>query len=81
VKQIDIPAPVVNAFQAVRTSAIQIQTMQNQVLQRKFEAEGIAELNKQLSIAGYNYVLIKAIEAGSINFWVLSSNPGVAATR
>ena len=81
VKQIDIPAPVVNAFQAVRTSAIQIQTMQNQVLQRKFEAEGIAELNQQLSIAGYNYVLIKAIEAGSINFWVLSSNPGVAATR
>ncbi len=71
VKQIDVPVPVVTAFQAVRISAIQIQTMQNQVLQRQFEAEGIAELNKQLSIAGYNYVLLKAIESGSINFWVL----------
>jgi hypothetical protein len=80
VKQIDIPTPVVNAFQAVRTSAIQIQTMQNQVEQRKFEAEGIAELNKQLSIAGENYVLLKAIESGTISFWVLPSNAGVTLT-
>jgi hypothetical protein len=71
VKQIDVPTPVVNAFQAVRTSAIQIQVLQNQVLQRQAEAEGIAALNKQLSIAGMNYVLLKAIESGSIQFWVL----------
>jgi SPFH domain / Band 7 family len=77
VKQIDVPAPVVNAFQAVRTSAIQIQVLQNQVLQREAEAQGIAALNKQLSIAGMNYVLLKAIESGSINFWVLPSNAGV----
>jgi len=71
VKQIDVPTAVVNAFQAVRTSAIQIQVLQNQVLQRQAEAEGIAALNKQLSIAGMNYVLLKAIESGSIQFWVL----------
>ena len=81
VKQIDIPTSVVNAFQAVRTSAIQIQVLQNQVQQRNAEAEGIAALNKQLSIAGMNYVLIKAIESGSINFWVLNAKTGVAATR
>ena len=80
VKQIDIPTAVVNAFVNVRTSAIAIQTMQNQVLQRKAEAEGIAALNKQLSIAGMNYVLLKAIESGSINFWVLPSNAGVTLT-
>jgi hypothetical protein len=79
VKQIDIPTSVVNAFQAVRTSAIQIQVLQNQVLQRTAEAAGIAALNQQLSKAGMNYVLLKAIESGSIKFWVLPSNTGVAA--
>jgi hypothetical protein len=78
VKQIDVPTPVVNAFQAVRTSAIQIQVLQNQVLQRQAEAQGIAALNKQLSIAGENYVLLKAIESGSIQFWVLPpGTPGI----
>jgi hypothetical protein len=80
VKQIDVPSPVVNAFQAVRTSAIQIQTMENQVLQRKAEAQGIAALNTQLGIAGENYVLLKAIESGTISFWVLPSNAGVTLT-
>ena len=80
VKQIDVPSPVVNAFQAVRTSAIQIDVLQNQVLQRKAEAEGIAALNKQLSIAGQNYVLLKAIESGKINFWVLPSDSGINLT-
>jgi hypothetical protein len=77
VKQIDVPGPVVAAFQAVRTSAIQIQVLQNQVLQRKAEAEGIAALNTQLRIAGYNYVLLKAIESGSIQFWVLNGTTGL----
>ncbi len=76
VKQIDVPTAVVNAFQAVRTSAIQIQVLQNQVAQRKAEAEGIAALNRQLSVAGMNYVLLKAIESGSIQFWVLPSGTG-----
>ena len=47
--------------------------MQNQILQRQAEAKGIAALNSALSVTGENYVLIKAIESGKINFWVLPS--------
>ncbi len=80
VKQIDIPAQVVAAFQAVRTSAIQIQVMVNQIARRKAEAAGIAALNSALAVAGENYVLIKAIESGKINFWVLpGGNNGARA--
>jgi len=77
VKQIDIPSGVVTAFQNVRTSQIQIEVMKNQVLQRQEEAKGIAALNVQLRIAGQNYVLLRAIESGKINFWVLPSDSGV----
>jgi hypothetical protein len=76
VKKIDVPKSVVSAFELNRTSQIQIQTMKNQVLQREEEAKGIAALNTQLSIAGENYVLLKAIESGSINFWVLPEGSG-----
>jgi hypothetical protein len=78
VKQIDIPSGVVTAFQNVRTSQIQIDVMKNQVLQRQEEAKGIAALNVQLRIAGTNYVLLRAIEQGKINFWVL--NPSTSLT-
>jgi hypothetical protein len=77
VKQIDIPSGVATAFQTLRTSAIQIDVMKNQVLQRQEEAKGIAALNVQLRIAGQNYVLLKAIESGKINFWVLPSDSGI----
>ncbi|MDQ1534321.1 MAG: hypothetical protein QOF28_2082, partial [Actinomycetota bacterium] len=77
VKQIDIPSGVVTAFQNVRTSQIQIDVMKNQVIQRQEEAKGIAALNVELRIAGTNYVLLRAIEQGKINFWVLPSNSGV----
>ena len=77
VKQIDIPSGVVTAFQNVRTSQIQIDVMKNQVIQRQEEAKGIAALNVQLRIAGQNYVLLKAIESGKINFWVLNGDPNL----
>jgi hypothetical protein len=81
VKQIDIPSGVVTAFQAVRISQIQIDVMRNQVIQRVEEAKGIAALNTQLRIAGQNYVLLKAIESGKINFWVLDgSSTGLTIT-
>jgi hypothetical protein len=80
VKQIDIPPSVVSAFLAVRTSAIQIQASVNQIAQRKAEALGIAALSKQLAIAGQNYVLLRAIESGGINFWVIPSNSGLTLT-
>ncbi len=70
VKQIDIPPAVSDAYVAERAAQVQ-------VAQRKAEAEGIAELNKQLAIAGQNYVLLKAIESGKITFWVVPSSSGL----
>ncbi len=80
VKQIDIPSSVVTAFVNVRTAAIQVQVMQFQIQQRQAEAKGIEALNSALAVAGQNYVLIKAIESGKINFWVLPSGSGTGLT-
>jgi len=77
IKKIDIPPDVVKAFQDNRTSAIQILTSQNTVLQRQAEAQAIEALNAGLSQAGMPYVLLRAIESGNISFWVLPSDAGV----
>ena len=73
VKQIDIPPTVANAFVAQRAAEIQI-------AQRQAEAQGISALAKELNIVGQNYVLLKAIESGSIKFWVIPSNSGTSLT-
>ena len=70
VKQIDIPSTVSNAFVNQRAAEIQ-------VAQRQAEAQGIAAIAKQLEAVGQNYVLLKAIESGNINFWVIPSSSGV----
>ncbi len=77
IKKIDIPDNVVAAFEANKTSQIQVTTSQNQIAQREAEAKAIDALNEALSKAGMNYVLIKAIESGKITFWVLPSDSGV----
>jgi hypothetical protein len=77
VKQIDLPSSVVNAFLAVRTSDIQIQVMRNTVAQRKAEAQAISALNAALKEAGLNYVLLRGIESGKINFWVVPTGSGL----
>jgi hypothetical protein len=77
IKKIDIPADVVQAFQDNRTSQIKVLTSQNQIEQRAAEARAIEALNAGLAQAGMPYVLLRAIESGQINFWVLPSDNGV----
>ena len=72
IKAVDIPTSVTQAFQDNRTSAIQIQTKQNEIMQRQAEAQSIAALG----LTGDQYDMLKAIESGKINFWVLPNNGG-----
>ena len=73
IKRIGVPAEVAAAFEANRTSEIKVKTKQNEIEQRKAEAQAIRELNAALAEAGDQYVLLKAIESGQIKFWIIPS--------
>lgn len=77
IKGIDVPDGVRAAFESNRTSEIQVRTKENEVAQRAQEAEAIRKLNEALAQAGQNYVLLKAIESGKIDFWVIPQGQGV----
>jgi antitoxin component of MazEF toxin-antitoxin module len=77
IKKVEIPTAVAKAFEANRTSQIAVQTSENTIAQRAAEAKAIAALNEGLAAAGMPYVLLKAIESGTISFWVLPSDSGV----
>jgi regulator of protease activity HflC (stomatin/prohibitin superfamily) len=76
IKKVDIPTPVAQAFEEVRTSEIQIETKENEVRQRDAEARAMAALG----LTGQEYDTLKAIESGQISFWVLPNDSGVTIT-
>ena len=76
IKRVDVPTNVAKAFEDVRRSEIQIQTKENEVLQREAEARAI----RALGLTGQEYDLLKAIESGKITFWVLPNDSGLTIT-
>jgi hypothetical protein len=77
IKRADIPESVAAAYESNRTSQVLVTTRENEVLQREQEARGIEALAGALQQAGPAYVLMKAIESGKIDFWVLPSDGNV----
>lgn len=72
-KKPTLPQAVTDRYSEVQQSLITIQTKENEVKQAELQAEAIDKLNKALSSAqsADAYVLLKAIESGKINFWVI----------
>jgi hypothetical protein len=67
IKKVEVPEGVAAAFEKNRIAQVEIE-------QRTAEAAAIKALNESLAEAGMPYVLLKAIESGKINFWVLPSD-------
>lgn len=80
IKRADVPESVSTAYEMNRTSKLDVITRQNETQQRLEEARGIEALKGALEGSGQAYVLLKAIESGKINFWVLPSDGGVDIT-
>jgi regulator of protease activity HflC (stomatin/prohibitin superfamily) len=76
IKKVDLPKSVVASFEAQRNSEIGIVTEQNNTQRRAVEAQGVQNL-AAAGVTGEDYVLLKAIEGGNINFWVLPSDSGL----
>ena len=73
-----IPPELKAQFRLIEEAEAKIEVGQKEVEQRRLEAQGIRELNDALNEAGDQYVLLKAIEEGTIEFWVVPSNTGLS---
>lgn len=82
IKKPTLPAEVVERYRQVQESEIAIETKRNEVQQAALQAEAIDKLNKALSSAesADAYVLLKAIEKGTIDFWVIPDGGGTNLT-
>lgn len=78
-KNPSVPEALRTAYEANRSSEIAIQTKLNEVKQRQAEASAIRELQAALKASGssWAYVMLKAIESGHIQFWVLPQDSNV----
>ncbi len=74
VKKPSIPSRVQAAFEENRTSEILVMTRTNEVRQRAKEAQAIRRLRGELTS---EYVLLRAIERGDVDFWVLPQRGNV----
>ena len=77
VKSVDIPQSIVTSYEGNRSSAVDIVTRQNELEQRKIEAQGVRELNAAFGDNGDVYALLRAIESGNISFWVIPDSTGL----
>lgn len=74
VKKVTVPDNIAQAYNENAQSLIDVQTKENEVEQRRQEARAIQELNAALEAAGEQYVLLRAVESGAIQFWVVPSD-------
>ncbi len=74
VKKPGIPSRVQAAFEDNRTSEILVMTRTHEVRQRAKEAQAIRRLRGELTS---EYVLLRAIERGDVDFWVLPQRGNV----
>jgi regulator of protease activity HflC (stomatin/prohibitin superfamily) len=76
IKKADPPKSVVAALETQRNAQIAVVTEQQNTQRRAIEAEGIRQLEAS-GVSGSDYVLLKGIEAGKINFWVIPNGNGL----
>lgn len=77
VKSVDVPERVRVAFEENKRATIGIDTRTSEAEQRRIEAEGVKVLNEALGANGNVYALLRAIESGKINFWVVPEGNGL----
>ncbi len=80
IKRADVPESVSAAYERNHTSELAIIARQNEVQQRIEEAKGVEALAAALGESGDTYALLKAIESGDIDFWVIPSGGNVNLT-
>lgn len=77
IKHVDLPDGTKQAYQDNKNSEIAVQTKRNEVAQREQEAQAIAKINAALNNTGGQYTILKAIESGKIQFWVLPNGQNI----
>lgn len=70
-KKVDLPQSTKDALKANKDSLIAVETKQNEVAQKRAEAQALAEFKRVVETCGQPCVMKHAIDSGKITFWVL----------